>query len=611
MSSLLNSDRPSYHRSSRSEQPIRSNYEATDEPSTFETDPTTDTSPNSNSTENLLSTSSSVASASTRRSRQESISSYLSSIDLQYPALVSLRDALLGYLGEAEDIVLERIRGRDGEVEHENDHDTDWSSYGPHLDAAMDSGIEGADTTSTSTSTSSASSNLRNRTHLLRRRLSNTLPALPTRHIPSPEALLAHLSAIREDVVASLPAIPRRLGNIGLPSLPSRASLVALGDVSGLLQGLPQRLGVLNEHLPGLVIYPYTQGLGAGSNWEGLDEAGNVDLGDERASSPPPVTPDGLASRLSAENRKRIMGVVKSLLPSEDWPGWERLGWEDYDEDEDEEEFGSSRSAAGLGLGLGFRGPGSSSRPGGIMVTRRSQSYKQPSTLADDETEWQSSARRQTNSSGSSPTSIIKRLLIHPSRSEPHGLHPNSPDVEVEEEPEYLFPNKTPAAAMRRQQSYAVKREARELRRARSVSLSALGEKGVEGLGGGMDVRRVKSRDERARSTVDLVFSDTDDEGRAGGSVVDELGKDAEDEDDEEEDDMDVEIDAVPVLDIGPTVHTALAKSGNGTKLILFDDVPWWMRNNEYVISGYRCVLEAIHNLSSSRTNTLEAPTLT
>lgn len=221
------------------------------------------------------------------------------------------------------------------------------------------------------------------------------------------------------------------------------------------------------------------------------------------------------------------------------------------------------------------------------MGTRRSQSYKQPSTVADDGTEWQSSARRQTNSSGSSPTSIIKRLLIHPSRSEPHHLLSNSPDVEVEEEPEYLFPNKTPAAAMRRQQSYAVKREARELRRARSVSLSALGEKDVEGLNGGMDVRRVKSRDERARSTVDLVFSDTDDEGRAGDSVVDDLGKNAENEEDED-DDMEVELDAVPVLDIGPTVHTALAKSENGAKLILFDDVPWWMRNNEYVISGYR-----------------------
>jgi len=585
MSALLSSDRPSYHRSSRSEQPIRNNYETTEEPSTFDSELLTDGSPSSNSTENLLNASSSNTSASTRRSRQESISSYLSSIDLQYPALVSLRDALLGYLGEAEDIVLETIRGRDGDAEHENNDAMDWTTYGPHLDAALDSGTEGVATTSASTAFTS--SNLRNRTHLLRRRLSNTLPALPTRHIPSPEALLAHLSAIREDVVASLPAIPRRLGNIGLPSLPSRASLVALGDVSGLLQGLPQRLGVLNEHLPGLVVYPYTQGLGAGSNWEGLDEAGNVDLGDERASSPPPATPDGLASRLSAENRKRIMGVVKSLLPSEDWPGWERLGWEDYDEDEDEEEFGSTRPATGSGLGLGFRGPASGSRPGGMMGTRRSQSYKQPSTVADDGTEWQSSARRQTNSSGSSPTSIIKRLLIHPSRSEPHHLLSNSPDVEVEEEPEYLFPNKTPAAAMRRQQSYAVKREARELRRARSVSLSALGEKGVEGLNGGMDVRRVKSRDERARSTVDLVFSDTDDEGRAGDSVVDDLGKNAENEEDED-DDMEVELDAVPVLDIGPTVHTALAKSENGAKLILFDDVPWWMRNNEYVISGYR-----------------------
>jgi adiponectin receptor len=206
--------------------------------------------------------------------------------------------------------------------------------------------------------------------------------------------------------------------------------------------------------------------------------------------------------------------------------------------------------------------------------------------------------QQPSQSHSSSPTSIFKRLLhshhLPPSRSE--SIIP-SPPVEMEEEPEYLFPNKTPAAAMRRQQSYAVKREARELRRARSVSLSALGDRGKRTE---MEMRRVRSRDEGAQghgSSDDEKDDSRRAKPRSIGALVDS-GDNREKytslsyvSDDEAEEEMDTGIDhphQVPVLSLGPTVHDALVKSENGTKLIFFDDLPWWMRNNEYVISGYR-----------------------
>jgi adiponectin receptor len=181
----------------------------------------------------------------------------------------------------------------------------------------------------------------------------------------------------------------------------------------------------------------------------------------------------------------------------------------------------------------------------------------------------------------------------------PSSFPPSKPnrESEIEEEPEYLFPNKTPAAAMRRQQSYAVKREVRELRRARSVSLSALGErKGMTtgpGMGPGAEMRRTKSRDDGTVWKVVLTDSEGEDEdgragGRAGKSIDNALNLEVGEEEEGEE--LEVEIEEVAALDVGPTVHEALQKSENGTKLIVFDDLPWWMRNNEYVTGGYRRV---------------------
>lgn len=497
-------------------------------------------------------------------------------MDLQYPALASLRDALLGYLGEAELIVMERIKGRQAaELQARDDRSgffegaTFPSRDGQHLDAAalgLSSGTPASALQEQEESSSTTGSTLRRRGKAFRRSLSGSIP---TPQLPSPEALLAHLSAIREDVISSLPAIPQIIPF----SLPSRASLTNLAqaggnvNVPGLLQGLPQRLGVLHEHLPALIGsgFPFQHQPAFSSNY-------SEEYGEARASSPPP--PGGLAARLSAENRKRVMGLVKNMLPSEDWTGWEKLGWEDYDDDEDEEDYPvwaaprwTSKSASRSKQGL-----------------RRSQSYKSASTTKKEDVQT-SSQSLGSITTRLSPKSMIKRLY-DPSFSRT--------DPEAEEEPEYLFPNKTPAAAMRRQQSYAVKREVRELRRARSVSLSALGECKT-GQGEGAEMRRTKSRDDGSVWKVVLTDSedeeDEDEERMSRGETKPDVGlgldKGVEAEDEEEEE-MEVEIEQVSTLDVGPTVHEALGKSENGTKLIVFDDLPWWMRNNEYVAGGYR-----------------------
>ena len=588
-------ERPAF-RSTRSEQPIRTNYISEDEEE-LDIPPASSTvglglESNSASSSSIHGHAHTHEHASNRnRSRQDSLSSYLHGMDLQYPALASLRDALLGYLGEAEMIVMERIKGRQAAEARARSGSGSYlgtpvrsdDCQPEHLDAAaLGLYSENGSTETLGSTSTSTSSTLRRRGKALRRSLSGSLP---TPQLPSPEALLAHLSAIREDVISSLPAIPSIIP-FGLPSLPSRASMASMSsftnlaqagnvNVPGFLQGLPQRLGVLHDHLPGLIGtgFPYHHQ---------LDISASLDQ--DRAASPPPtpLTPTGLASRLSAENRRRVIGLVKNLLPSEDWSGWEKLGWEDYDDDEDEEDYPT------------WTAPSSSTKSrSGLGMIRRSQSYKSTSSSSSSyANKTRSEGEQASAKSNLSPKNMIKRLY------NPSHFPPSKPDreSEIEEEPEYLFPNKTPAAAMRRQQSYAVKREVRELRRARSVSLSALGErKGMTtgpGMGSGAEMRRTKSRDDGTFWKVVLTDSEGEDEvGRAGrkaGKGVEKALNLEVGEEEEEGEELEVEIEEVTTLDVGPTVHEALQKSENGTKLIVFDDLPWWMRNNEYVTGGYR-----------------------
>ena len=515
----------------------------------------------------------------TSQSAQESVAAYFQSIDWQYPALASLRKALLGYLGEAEAVVRARINGQeDDTLLTSTDIAQDPTT---HLDAAA---------TSSSSGIAQDSSGLRRRgAAALKRRLSASLPSAAT-HLPSPEALLAHLSAIREDVISSLPSLP-------FPQIPFGLPLPRV--VPGLLQSLPHRLHVLHENLPNLTSQPFDH--------HGYSSPSSPD---EAPNDPDSLDAfGGLASRLSATNRKRIRHMIRKVLPSEDWPGWEKLGWEDYDSDEGEEDerwLSINRPALSRSRSHQTEATGSMSPP--LTMGRASAG----SSL--------------TRHHPSSSESHVGSKSPQQGRSRKHSLPPHYHKSEMEEEPGYLFPNKTPAAALRRQQSYAAKREVRELRRRnRSASLSALSDHGKTSIdspssssrktrtrrshsGWSADwgaLRRTKSRDDGSvmesdpESSLDFLHSrhhhhlgdtgeyvcDTEscpgdlfeadelDEGGEGGGGNGMMGASG-DEDDETEQEL-------PVIDLGPTTHEALAKSRNGKQLIVFDDLPWWMRNNE------------------------------
>lgn len=285
----------------------------------------------------------------------ERVSSYLEALDLHLlPAsvtmsLASLRDALLAYLGEAEAVIEGQARAvgetDDGEaVEDESEgatirssspeYTTEQSSSEPEQLPATESPVIGGPDFSTPTS-SGYTSMLRQRGHALRRRLSGTLaPSALLGPLPSSEALLAQLSAIREDVMASLPAVPTLPSVSGtLPRTPSLSSLTASGHLDaaaailpGFLQRLPARLQALNEHI------------------NRTTSSGDSSVESDQLPS---------AVRLSPANQERAIQLIRSLLPSDQWAGWEQLGWDDQSSawrgagnDEDDED--GERDSQGL-----------------------------------------------------------------------------------------------------------------------------------------------------------------------------------------------------------------------------------------------------------------------
>jgi adiponectin receptor len=335
----------------------------------------------------------------------ETLTSYFEAIHDHLPPSMSitlgnLRNALLGYLSEAESVVRERLVGdvaedSDSMPVSERSSTTDETVISQ---TGAEPGITGL--------------GLRRRGAALQRRLSGGIqaPAFPT-----PESLLAHLAAIREDVAASLPEMSY-ITSIQTPSLP-------IPSMASFLQTLPNRLYYLQEHLP--------------------------------ATGQP--------------DKERVARLVRSLLPSEDWAGWERLGWDAGDDDGD---------------------------------------------------------------------SII----------------PASED----EEPEYLFPNKTPKAAMKRLESYAARTKSR------SASLSAAA------------LRMSRSMTElRLAGGADL-----------GGEVEIAAG---DDEEEKEEEELLLITKKIQLgVQVGPTTQETLQKSQYGKVLITYDDLPPWMQNNEFLVTGYR-----------------------
>ncbi|GHJ87456.1 hypothetical protein NliqN6_3858 [Naganishia liquefaciens] len=468
-----------------------------------------------------------------------SSSQQLQALDLQVPttpglSIASLRDAILGYVQEAELIVKERLSHS-----HEDDfREGEMGAAEWHQDAAA--ATSGSESTASWASSvgdphsgegSFSGFNLRKRSQALRRRISGGRASLlPATFSTSPEALLAHLSAIRADVLASMPTVT--LPSISVPQLSSKPSLTRLASftnvtaegslpnmMAGLLSSLPARLSFIHEHLP---------------NAPDLAQMSHGGLS----------LPKRPALGLTEEHKRRIMQAVHSMLPSEDWAGWERLGWEDEDEYQARMTMNGPKR--------GHRKSWSNGSPEGKSFLRELDG---DALGLHHHYVKRRPARRRTVSEGVSTATGVDDELDEDDLEE-----------EVQEEPEYLFPNKTPRAALSRHQSYVVTQQAFE-------------------------------REKKARRRSGSFTSN-----KSRKSIFSQPGSDLEESDDA---DSDMRRERIPMHAVGPAeaattmppltalptvVVEGLRKSQNGKMLIEYEDLPPWMQNNEYIVTGYRFI---------------------
>ena len=329
------------------------------------------------------------------------------------PSVSRLRAALLGYVGELEN-VLEQSR-----------------PSSPHNAEELNS-----PSTSSGSDSSALSTSLQSHADELRKRPGPVVD--PTRQ--------SSLQALREEISRHLP---------GTPQLPRVE----------WLRTLPQRLSVLERGVPSL-----ESGKGK-AKWEGPD-LGSIQMA-----------------------RHRVIELVHAALPSEQWAGWERLGWETED--------------------------------------------GQPSRTLDT-------------------------------------------DPSQDSEPEYMFPNRTPASAK--------VQPAKQTIRSRSMSLHDAWSPLAH-----MPMLQ-RTRTEPLHGSA-LVTSPID------------LEEEDEDEDKVWDEDLTLEEQEVAVADaqdevvvretkiqrlrrarsssaIGPSVVEALQRSQEGKMLIQYDDLPYIWRNNEHIHKG-------------------------
>lgn len=462
-----------------------------------------------------------------------SSSQQLQALDLQLsttPALsvASLRDAILGYVQEAELIIKERL-SQMGQASGHAAESAEW-----HQDAAAGGEANPAWSSSVGDPTEGSYSglNLRKRSQALRRRFSTgTGSILPATFSTSPEALLAHLSAIRADVLASMPTV--HLPLLSVPNISSRPSFTRLASLTnasaegslpnmmaGFPSSLPARLSFIHEHLPT-----------------------PPDLGQiSHAGMSLPRRP---ALGFTEEHKRRIMQIVHGMLPSEDWLGWEKLGWEDEDQYEARM---SGRPAKSHARSWSNASPEGKSflreLDGDALGLHHHFVRKRPVR------------RRRTVSEGA-----VAALDDDDDDDDDAGEEDDDLEEQVQEEPEYLFPNKTPRAALSRHQSYMVAQEAfereKKASRRRSVSIAS-----------------TRSR----RSDVGGSDGEDDDGELRGKGYLQPVGP------------TEAAATMPPIAATPSVVIDGLKKSQNGKKLITYEDLPPWMQNNEYIVTGYRWV---------------------
>ena len=367
-----------------------------------------------------------------------------------------LRTALLGYLGEVE----RAIQGQQGQQQQYVDEPKDFGAT-----SSESTGLSSDEMDEEGRSSAVASGSrdgLRQRAALGVTGNSQG-PSTPTGLHETNRSLLNHLSALREDVRSYLQpklSVPP----ISVPSMPSR----------DWLRSLPSKLSVVDIGVES-PLSPESKGKG---------RMPDFDTG-------------------AVENaRKRVLETVRTLLPSEEWAGWERLGWEDQ-EDERESSLRGRRRAVSASI------------------------HRDPMYDEQDE---------------------------------------------EEDEPEYLFPNRTPAS--QQAMAKATRRQA-----IRSTSFS-----------GALLSQEV---DHRVAKTARHGFISAPMTRRTTG--LPSFGQVTS----ESEDDLDaaavhdqLEIEEMKQLleqqleDSGPSIAEALQRAEDGNKLITYDDLPFWWRNNEHIVTG-------------------------
>jgi len=366
--------------------------------------------------------------------------------------MIGLRTALLGYLGEVE----RAIQGQEEQqqqqfVEEPKDFGgTSSESTGLSSDEMEEEGRSTA-------IASGSKEGLRQRAALGVTGNGQAPAGASTALQDTNRSLLNHLSALREDVRSYLPPIT-------VPSMPSR----------DWLRSLPSKLSVVDIGVDS-PIAPESKGKG---------RMPEFDTG-------------------AVENaRKRVLETVRTLLPSEEWAGWERLGWEDQEDDEETPLRGRKRAAS---------------------------------------------------------------ASIH--REPMHGE-----DDESEDEPEYLFPNRTPAS--QQAMAKATRRQA-----IRSTSFSAA----------------LLSRDDEVADPKPRrhgVFSVPLTRRTTGLPSFGQATSESEDDLDASAVHDQLEIEERKQLleqeleDTGPSIAEALQRAEDGNKLITYDDLPFWWRNNEHIVTG-------------------------
>ncbi|OCF36193.1 hypothetical protein I316_02066 [Kwoniella heveanensis BCC8398] len=469
------------------------------------------------------------------------------------PNIPNLRTALLGYLSEVElalrtrlgDLTAEdeeRIRASSASPSINSTSGDDWGTSGDSVDDDFGGDALGYAYASSRTAAGPSSAGLRHRFDISEgnvpatssldetsRGRRNVNGYIDSHHLK----LLNHLSALREEALNYLPSLP----SVNVPSMPipSRMGMPPVPIPSReWLASLPSRLSIVD---------PGPGGVGYGDDGKGKQREGEMDRGAIEGA------------------RKRVLELVHAVLPSEDWAGWERLGWEEQDED------------------LAFH-----------------------DDLADNQGTDESRASAR-------------------SRARSASLERYGRDEDEEEEPEYLFPNRTPASA----QAMARRRRAVRSKSLGASSLPTLLRPAklerAKTAPYPRDRIRVSGVSPQAKIRSSPLFgygSEEDDEeellndhlqlsythglsrDREQGVDLDMSAEEGIEDEDEQEylathpEVTDTKLTALAArkheIDMGPTVQESLRRSDDGKRLLGYEDLPAIWRNNEHIFTGYRFI---------------------